>query len=62
MTRIVLVVLAAVVALLIWLIVSSHLIISGSKIFIIIGVCLGTAVGIGITSLAWYITNKLDKE
>ena len=47
MTRIVLVVLAAVVALLIWLIVSSHLIISGSKIFIIIGVCLAIGILVG---------------
>ena len=35
---------------------------SFATITFIIGVCLGTAVGIGITSLAWYITNKLDKE
>ena len=35
---------------------------SFATITFIIGVCLGTAVGIGITALAWYINNKIDKE
>ena len=35
---------------------------SFATITFIIGVCLGTVVGIGITGLAWYITSKLDKE